>query len=109
MKTDYINGIPVFRMAESMVSGVNENLSGLYDSIPEKDRSYIILDFTKTNYINSSGLAALIALVSNATDKGHKVDFAGISGHVEKVMGLVGLLEYVDVYPTPEKAVEKLP
>jgi len=106
MKIDYINNIPVFRMSESMVSGVNESLSNLYESLPETKRSRIILDFTKTNYINSSGLAALIALVSNANDSGQRIDFSGVSGHVSKVMSLVGLIEYVDIYPNPEKAAE---
>jgi anti-sigma B factor antagonist len=104
MKLEYVNTIPVFRMSESMVSGVNESLSGLYDQLPESARNHIILDFTKTNYINSSGLAALIALVSTANDSGQRIDFAGVSGHVSKVMSLVGLLEYVETYPDAEKA-----
>ncbi len=106
MKTEYIRGIPVVKLSESLVSGVDENLNEAYKAVPEKRRRYIILDFSGTGYINSSGLAALIALVSNASEKGHRIVFSGVNGHVSKVMGLVGLLDHVTVFDSVELALD---
>lgn len=86
-------------MQREMISGVEESLEKIYREIPVEKKGRIFFTFQDTTYINSSGLAALIGVVSTATGEGFTIDFISLKPHIQKVMGLVGILDHVRVYP----------
>ncbi len=57
----------------------------------------MLLDFSKVEYINSSGIALLIGLVREARKHGGAVRARGLSEHYRKIFRMVGLSEYVQI------------
>jgi len=47
------------------------------------DRKLVLLDFTKVDYINSSGIALVIQMLIEASNSGQKVYAFGLSAHLQ--------------------------
>lgn len=91
-------GIPVLALSGEITSEADTELKKQYYSIAEERRKQVILDFEKTRYINSSGIAVLISIITEATEKEHNVEFVGLTPHFKKVMEIVGLTDFVNIY-----------
>ena len=68
----------------------------------------ILLDFTKVDYINSSGIALVIQLLIEASNSGQKVYAFGLSAHFVKVFTMVGITKYAGLYPGQAEALAAL-
>jgi len=71
-------------------------------------RQYLILNAAGVPYINSAGIAVLIRL-SRAGKQGNYLTFAyGITPHYEKLFRMVGLTDYVMIYPDEQAILERI-
>jgi stage II sporulation protein AA (anti-sigma F factor antagonist) len=71
-------------------------------------RKYLILNLTQVPYINSAGIAVLIRL-ARAGIKGGFTTFAyGVTPHYEKLFRMVGLTEYMLIYPEEYSILERV-
>lgn len=93
------HSLPVISVAGRMTVELGGELSDLYESIPVENRRRVLLDLTQTEYINSAGLALLINLVSRAQEKSQTVDLVGVQDSVKRLIEIVGLIEFVTIYP----------
>lgn len=59
----------------------------------------LIFDFTKVDYLNSSGIAILIQLLMEAHKTAQAVHSFGLSAHFQKVFAMVGITKYTHLYP----------
>lgn len=59
----------------------------------------MLLDFSAVEYINSGGIAQLIALLRRARQQNCALRARGLSDHYRRVFRMVGLTEYIDVLP----------
>jgi anti-sigma B factor antagonist len=96
--------IPVLHIKGEFTQEMEKDLEQHYLAIPPAQRSRVIIDFTDTRYINSSGIAILIALITRATDDSGILEFAGLSAHFRKVMEIVGLDDFVRMHENLEEA-----
>jgi anti-sigma B factor antagonist len=71
---------------------------------PRSTVKLILLDFTKVDYINSSGIALVIQLLIEAANSGQKVYAFGLSAHFTKVFTMVGITKYAGLFPTQAEA-----
>jgi len=58
----------------------------------------IVLDFTKVEYLNSSGIAILIQLLMEAHKTAQTIHSFGLSAHFQKVFAMVGITKYTHLY-----------
>ncbi len=72
----------------------NQTLEG-----PER----VILDLSQVDFIDSSGLGAIVAAMKQLGD-GRKLDLAGLTPTVEKVFRLTRMDTVFDLYATVDKA-----
>lgn len=98
--------VPVIYIAGEITSEADEDIVNSYNSIPSDKRSRIIIDFTKTAYINSAGIATLISLITKASENHGKIEFAGLNSHFRKVMDIVGLTDFVIIHESVEQALK---
>lgn len=74
----------------------------------EDDRKFLILNLKQVPYINSAGIAVLIRLV-RAGQKGKFQTFAyGVTSHYEKLFRMVGLTDYMTIYPDEYSILERI-
>ena len=100
--------VTVLRFEGDIASTSKEAVLGLYQSLPKSGVKLILLDFTKVEYINSSGIALVIQLLIEAASAGQKVYAFGLSAHFTKVFTMVGITKYAGLFPTQAEALAAL-
>lgn len=65
----------------------------------EDGRTILILNLTHVPYINSIGISILIRIVRTLIKAGCQTFVYGVSPHYQKLFGMVGLTEYMMIYP----------
>ncbi|MFS0725934.1 STAS domain-containing protein [Paenibacillus sp. 1P07SE] len=82
--------------------------SRIWEDGLDQGRSFLILNLQNINYINSGGMAVLIRL-ARAGKKGKYHTFAyGVSMHYQKLFRMVGLTEYLMIYPDEETVMQRI-
>jgi anti-anti-sigma factor len=102
-KTGNLSDLTVLRFSGDITGTSNEAVFGAYRQVPADTRK-LVLDFTKVEYINSSGIALLIELLMAAQKDNRTVRSFGLSPHFQKVFMMVGLNQYTHHYPDENSA-----
>ena len=100
--------VSVLRFEGDIASTSKEAVLGTYQALPKDKYKLILLDFTKVDYINSSGIALVIQMLIEASNSGQKVYAYGLSPHFTKVFTMVGITKYAGLFPTQEAAMAAL-
>jgi anti-sigma B factor antagonist len=98
--------ITVLRLSGDMSSNSRDALMGSYEKASKAQP--VLLDFTKTDYINSSGIALVIQVMMEAAKSGQKVAAFGLTPHFEKVFTMVGITKYAHLHKDQATAVASL-
>lgn len=98
--TDHSGEIPTIIIEGDLTSEADEALMSAYHELLNyvaKQNRRIVIDFSKTNYINSAGIATLINLIQDINELDGRITFTGLSNHFLKVMDIVGISDFVDI------------
>ena len=68
----------------------------------------VLIDMTKTDYINTSGISVLISIVMEAKKADQKILVYGVSPHYKKVFDLVRFSVYVTMFDDEAAALASL-
>jgi len=91
--------------------GIIELVGEMFENFQKLEKEGLkkfLLKFNEASYINSSGLAIVISLVSEGKKKKQKIAASGLSKHFQKVFDVIGLTDYMDIFATEEEALKKL-
>lgn len=109
ISSDEIDSIPVILIEGDMTSDADTDVKRVYSQLLDKyEMDKIIINFEKTKYINSSGIATLINIIQNINEKNGKIAFVGMSEHFQKVMDIVGITDFVQILDTNPEAVKAI-
>jgi len=97
------NPITVIRFSGDITSTSQAAVLGTYQGLPE-DTQRILLDFSKVEYLNSSGIALVIQLMIAAGKKGQSIQSFGLTPHFQKVFTMVGITKYTTLHPNEKTA-----
>lgn len=100
--------VSVLRFEGDIASTSKEAVLGTYQSLPKATAKIVLLDFTKVDYINSSGIALVIQMLIEAASSGQKVYAYGLSAHFTKVFTMVGITKYAGLFPDQASALAAL-
>lgn len=100
--------VSVLRFEGDIASTSKEAVLGSYQALPKATVKLILLDFTKVDYINSSGIALVIQMLIEAANSGQKVYAYGLSAHFTKVFTMVGITKYAGLFPDQASAMAAL-
>jgi anti-anti-sigma factor len=95
--------ITVLRFAGDITSTSQTVVTGTYEGLPETVKR-IILDFSKVEYLNSSGIALVIQMMIAASKKEQKIVTFGLTPHFQKVFTMVGITKYTSLHPDEKSA-----
>ena len=98
------NDVLILCMVGDVTSAAADDLLQIVDSTQRK----IVLDFSRVEYINSSGVALIIQVLSRAHKTNTIVRCSGLSPHFQKVFQLVGLTRYTELCGTTDEALKNL-
>ncbi len=109
VSSDLVASIPVLIVEGDMTSDADHDVMRTYAQIKEKYApKNLIINFERTNYINSAGIATLINMIQDMGDKGGRISFVGLSNHFLKVMDIVGISDFVDTFSTDDEAIAEI-
>jgi anti-anti-sigma factor len=66
----------------------------------------LVINLQKVNYLNSSGIGAIIAAHTTLRKNAGDVKLAGIGGNVQNLLAVTKLIDIFDVHDTPKQAIE---
>ncbi len=70
--------VAVLRFEGDIASTSKDAVLGVYQALPKETTKLILLDFTRVDYINSSGIALVIQLLIQASHAGQTVCAFGL-------------------------------
>lgn len=89
--------VTVMRFSGDISSGSHDALLGTYATVNKSQP--VLLDFSKVDYINSSGIALVIQMLMEANKNSQKIAAFGLTPHFQKVFTMVGITKYASLYP----------
>ena len=95
--------INVLRFTGDITSTSQAAITGTYDGLPASAKR-ILLDFSKVEYLNSSGIALIIQMMLAASKKEQQIVTFGLSPHFQKVFTMVGITKYTSLHPDETSA-----
>ena len=93
------NPITVLRFVGDITSTSEAVVLGTYEGLSPETSQRILLDFSKVEYLNSSGIALIIQLMYAASKKGQAIQTFGLTPHFQKVFTMVGITKYTRLHP----------
>jgi anti-sigma B factor antagonist len=87
----------VTALAEDMLMEAYAQASG-------GETRHIILNFSRLDHMNSSGIGLLVTLFSRANRQGQRLLFVSMSDHYRHVFDLTGLNQVITIYDTEADA-----
>ncbi len=100
--------VGIIELTGEITSQAEQEITEAYQRLEKEGQKKFILKFNEATYINSSGLAVVISLVSEGRKKKQKIAASGMSKHFQKVFDMIGLTDYIAIYPTEDEAIRKL-
>jgi anti-anti-sigma factor len=100
--------VAVLRFEGDIASTSKDAVLGTYQALSKETAKLVLLDFTKVDYINSSGIALVIQMMIEASNSGQKVYAFGLSPHFTKVFTMVGITKYAGLFPGQAEALAAL-
>jgi len=91
--------VSVLRFEGDIASTSKEAVLGTYQALAKDKYKLILRDFTKVDYINSSGIALVIQMLMEANKNNQKIAAFGLTPHFQKVFTMVGITKYASLYP----------
>jgi anti-anti-sigma factor len=80
------------------------SLTDAYGRARRSGAARILLNFTDVDYINSTGIALIVSLLSAARKDGLSILAFGVSDHYRQVFEITRLTDYMPVYADEETA-----
>ena len=102
------NGQPVtvLRFTGDISSTSRDTVLGTYESVL-KSRP-VLIDFSKVEYINSSGIALVIQMLMEASKADQTIAAFGLTPHFQKVFTMVGITKYAQLHRDEAAAIASL-
>jgi anti-anti-sigma factor len=100
--------VTILRFEGDIASTSKEAVLGTYQALPKESVRLVLLDFTKVDYINSSGIALVIQMLIEASNSDQKVYAFGLSAHFTKVFTMVGITKYAALFSSQTEALAAL-
>lgn len=79
-------------------------LSAAYSEAEGFDTPTILLDFSRVTYINSTGIALIVGLMSRAQKAGRRLVVFGLSDHYQEIFQITRLADYLSIVPDQASA-----
>ena len=98
--------ISALRFTGDISSTSKDSVLGAWQTVNGNDP--VLLDFSKVEYINSSGIALIIQMLMEADKTGQKVAIFGLTPHFQKVFTMVGIGKYAGLHKDEATAAASL-
>ena len=82
------------------------DLGAAYAQVAGSNATTVLLDFSATDYINSTGIALIVRLLADARRDHREVRACGLSPHYVEIFEITRLSDYMRIYDDPASAAD---
>jgi anti-sigma B factor antagonist len=104
IKTENRGGALVYRLRGSLDIATSPSARAALVEAASKGRQDIIIDLTGLEFLDSTGLGALIGAHRRALERGAEIRLAVGEGQIARLLNITGLVRILAVYPTLDDA-----
>ena len=104
IETRKTGNVSIIALKGDITSEGEALIKDAYQTVTREGATNILFDLKQAEYINTSGIAVLIAIVMEAKKAGQKILVSGVSPHYKKVFELVRFSLYVTMFDSEEAA-----
>ena len=79
-------------------------MNAAYAEAQSQDANVILLNFSKVDYINSTGIALIVSLLAKARKSKRRLLACGLSSHYQEIFEITRLVDFMSVYPDESSA-----
>ena len=101
-----VDGIQVFELTGSLDIATSPAVRAALVSASERGDHRLIVDLTKLEFLDSTGLGALIGAQRRAKEFGGEVRLVAKEGQILRLLRITGLLKVFGVFGTLDEAVK---
>jgi anti-sigma B factor antagonist len=105
---EHLPRISVINLAGRIDSTAQDQLMSAYAAVVGEASEWVVLDFSNVSYMNSSGIALIVNLISRAHRTNRKLAVASLNDHFTHIFEITRLVEYVRLVPDRAAAIELL-
>ncbi len=79
-------------------------LNTAYAEAAKHNSRVILLNFSNVDYINSTGIALIVSLLTRARKSNHRLLACGLSEHYVEIFHITRLADYMNIFPDEASA-----
>ena len=99
------DGVAVIELTGDVTAACESELMDAYRDAGRAEVRGIVLDFTRLDYMNSSGIGLLVTLLVRVRREGRQISAYGLSDHYRQIFELTRLDEVISVHTDEGQAV----
>jgi anti-sigma B factor antagonist len=97
-------GVTVVQVDGQLIVGNRHELKDLVQATLDRGDRRLLIDFSRTGYIDSSGLGALVSISKRIREMGGELRLAGLNDDLRSLFELTKLDTLFTISETPEQA-----
>src|SRR5262245_22276372 len=101
-------GAAVIDLRGEIHAGAEETLNSAYATAEGYDPRAILLNFSDVGYINSTGIALIVGLLSQARKANRRLMACGLSDHYVEIFQITRLADFMSVFPDEASALAQV-
>ena len=98
------SGVTVVKVEGQLIVGNRQELKDLVFAALDKGERRILIDFSQTGYIDSSGLGALVSISKRVREGGGELRLSGLNEDLRSLFELTKLDTLFAIAETPQQA-----
>ena len=97
-------GVAIVDLEGEIDSFAEDALNAAYAKAESKNANVILLNFSKVDYINSTGIALIVGLLARARKSKRHLLACGLSDHYVEIFQITRLVDFMSVFPDETSA-----
>jgi anti-sigma B factor antagonist len=103
-QTKDASGVAVVQVEGQLIVGNRQELKDLVQAALDRGGRRLLIDFSRTGYIDSSGLGALVSIAKRIREAGGELRLSGLNEDLRSLFELTKLDTLFAIAETPQQA-----
>lgn len=103
-----LKGAVIIDLHGEVNGSVEARLNTAFDQAEQTQPQTIVLNFSDVDYINSTGIALIVGLLSRARKAKRELTVYGLSAHYTELFNITRLADFMHIFPDEESVVTSI-
>lgn len=97
--------VAVLELSGELNAAADVELNDAYETAIASSPATVLLNFDNVSYINSTGIALIVGLLSEARKSDRKIMACGLSEHYKEIFEITRIADFVSIFGDEEEAI----